>query len=60
MLKSSRSLLATAIVDEKNRQTVVNEVVAKMIQDSYALISKTDKLLLTFGAAMYEKDRPKR
>ena len=31
-LKSSRSLLATAIVDDKNHQTVVNEVVVKMIQ----------------------------
>ena len=60
MLKLSRSLLATAIVDDKNHQTVVHEVVAKMIQDSYALIIKTDKLLLTYGAAMYEKEGPKR
>ena len=60
ILKSSRSLLATAIVDDKNHQTIVNEVVAKMTQDKYALIIKTDRLLLTYGAAMYEKDGQKR
>ena len=60
ILKSSRSLLATAIVDDKNHHTIVNEVVAKMTQDTYALIIKTDKLLLTYGAAMFEKDGPKR
>lgn len=60
ILKSSRSLLATAITDVAKHQTVIKEVISKMNQDTYTLKIKTDQLLLAYGSVMFEKDGSKR
>ena len=60
LLKSSRSLLATAMTDDSKHQTIIKEIISKMKQDAYTLIMKTDPLLLSYGAVMFEKDGNKR
>ena len=59
-LKSTRSLLATAIIDDRKHQLIMNDVISKMNQDIYTLMIKTDKLLLKYGNLKYEKDGPNR
>ena len=60
ILKSSRALLATSMVDNKNHRQVVDNIISTMNQDKYTLMIKTDQLLLTYGAVMLEKDGMKR
>ena len=56
ILKNSRVLLAASLVDNEKHREVMTSIISKINHVTYALIIKTDQLLLTDGAILLEGD----